>query len=228
MKKFIMVLFILILSTSLLLGCGSENVDEKPVLSESTTDFEFIDNQLNLKKDEIYEIRWSSDNKFVAYVLGDSLSMYGQLYIWEVGGEEPEMVGNVEDRICELILSPNNEYLLVDIGTSVQRFGVVVSNIEKKKIGEINYIGNAFWTNDSNYLIVGVVSDIKPSIEIELEGTVDIASYNIKTGEINFIEKGTAEYNFYPVEVREDGTVVYKKSYFDNQIDEETFEYKIN
>lgn len=180
-----------------------------------------------LNPEEVYAITSSLDNNCVAYVQGDPYANYGQLYIWKVGENQPHIIENVQERICEIIWSPNSEYLFADIGTSALRAGVIVNAKEYKVIGEIAYIGGPYWSPDSHWVAVGMESEIEPITPMELDGTIDLVLCNTAAKEKKIIATAAAEYYFIPSQWDADGTLHYTKRYYLDKPDEQyTYAYE--
>lgn len=183
----------------------------------------------SLNRADTYGMNVSPDNEYVAYVQGDSKILEGQLYVWKAGESSSKLINGVNDRICQLIWSPNSQYLFVDIGTSAQREGIIVNAKESKSIGEIGYSGGPCWSPDSEWITIGMVSKIEPITPTELNGVRDLVIYNINTKEIKTIEKGTSEYDFVPSKWDNDGNLHYEKYYYnDKPMEKLIYSYKQN
>ncbi|SCY37693.1 hypothetical protein [Alkaliphilus peptidifermentans] len=203
---------------SVVVTSNSEHEENLHVINST---YENINEKVQ-KQEDIYGITWLSEESIVAFVKGNPDEWYGQMYIWQVGETEPTLIDDKEYRICELIPSPDHQYFLADIGTSIQRIGSIVSIEDKVTIDTFGCIGTGFWSPDSEWLIFGQLSDIKPKIDIELDGTVDLVKYNIKTKEIIVLEEGTSDYYFTLIKQVEDGTIIYAKAYYESdELDEE-------
>lgn len=228
-SKYIIKYFIttfLIFGLLLSSGCSDLKADNDEntsigILKLEQSNYENINELLNKQKD-VYAITWLSDKNYVAFVKGDTTSLFGQMYIWKVGDKESVLVEGLNDRICELKPSPNDKYYLIDIGTSVSRTNVIFSVRENKEVGRIGVVGMGYWTYDSKYLISASISEIQPIIQTELEGTTDLTLYNIETKEKVILETGTPDYYFLAWEQEDDGTIIYYKKYFKyHDLDEE-------
>jgi len=196
-------------------GTGTEETVQDQVDSTGNT---LSDIKTKLNKANIYGATVSPDNGFVAYIQGNSELWEGQLYLWQVGSSEPKLIPRVNDRICKLLWSPNSSYLFVDIGTSVQREGIIVSAREDKSIGDFGYTGGPCWSPDSKWVAVGMVnSSIQPVTPTELNGVQDLVLYNIQTKEKKVIVKATSEYDFVPREWLANGNLEYDKYYYRGQ-----------
>lgn len=203
-----------------------ETIKEEP-LETTESNKESIDDILNKQRD-VYEVKWSYDNMFVAFVKGDPDFMEGQLFLWKVGEKKPIIVESLNDRICEIIWSPDSKYAFVDIGTSALRAGYIVEAKECKIGKSFTYTGNSQWSPDSKWVAIGMESTIQPITPTELNGVVDLVIYNVKTGEKKIIAKATSEYDYTPRSWDEDGILHYEKYYYtDRDISEKlTFIYK--
>lgn len=202
-----------------------ETKNEPLEISESNKDS--IDVMLN-KREDVYEIKWSSDNSFVAFVKGDTEILEGQLFLWKVGEKKPTIIEGLNERICEIIWSPNNNYVFVDIGTSALRAGYIVEAKEYTVRQNIVYTGNAQWSPDSLWIAVGMESTIQPVTPTELNGVRDLVIFNIETGEKKIIAKATSEYDYVPRKWDQNGTLHYEKyCYTDiNKSEKLTYIYK--
>ncbi|KKM08904.1 hypothetical protein SY88_20745 [Clostridiales bacterium PH28_bin88] len=70
-----------------------------------------------------------------------------------------------------------------------------------------------------------MVRKVEPPIPWELDGTIDLALYNVETGELNVVATGTNEVYYYPVKWDRDGTLTYEKHFINNE-EIERLEYK--
>jgi Tol biopolymer transport system component len=184
-----------------------------------------ISDALSQRKD-VYGITWSPNKTAVAYVQGDAQILEGQMFLWRVGDKEPSVINNVQGRICEFFWSPNSKYVITDLGTSAQRQGFIVSAKKLEKIAEVNYTGNPCWSPDSKLVAVGVVTPVEPLPPWELDGTVDLALYDIETGNLNVIEEGSHEVYYRPSSWESKGTLLYEKHNV-NSGDVEKFTYSL-
>ncbi|NLI90680.1 MAG: hypothetical protein GX434_00350 [Peptococcaceae bacterium] len=183
--------------------------------------FDSIDSLL--KERDIELISWSPDRSAVAFSSGKQMDQ--QLYLWQPGKTEPVELAKVKDRICELIWSPDNRYVVADAGTSISRSSYVIDATDSHLLDCIVNIGAVCWSPDSKCLALGQESDIKPEAAMELNGTVDLVIYNIETKEKKIIAKGTANYYYFPVTWEENGILSYKKIFFKNPANQEMTTY---
>ena len=191
---------------------------------KSDSKIEEIKSKLNK---DTYGIAVSFDNNYVAYVQGDTQLLEGQLFLWKVEDNSPKLIDGVKDRICKLYWSPDSQYIFVDIGTSAQRAGIIVSTKDNKALYGIAYTGGPIWSPDSKYVAVGMVSKIQPITPTELDGVQDMVLFNIQTREKKIIAQATSEYDFIPREWDKDGTLHYDKHYYvDKPIERLTYLYK--
>ncbi|MDP5274272.1 hypothetical protein [Chengkuizengella axinellae] len=56
--------------------------------------------------------------------------------------------------------------------------------------------------------------------------TIDLILYDVEKDHEIMIKQGTPDYYFMPLEEKEDGTIMYRKIYFDINIEMELHEYK--
>lgn len=208
------------------MGCSvftTDHIDDKqePDLAGpekvAVNDFKTIDSLLK-RQEGVVLISWAPDKSSVAYSVGD-MGWDDQLYLWNTGELEPVEIEGAIDMLCEFHWSPNSEYVLADAGSSIVRQGYIINTKDCNFIDTISYIGTVYWSPDSKWIALGEESNIKPEVDIELGGTVDLLIYNILTKEKKYIAKGTAEYQYFPDKWDEDG-LSYVKAYFtdpDNQ-----------
>lgn len=187
------------------------------------SDYITIDNILNAKKD-IIVIQWSFDKSTVAFAIdnGDGES---QMYLWQTGNHEPVRIDDVNDIICEFKWSPNNEYIIADVGTSVARGGYVVDVKEKELLYNIGYIDGVLWSPDSKHIAMIQESQVKAVVETELEGTTDVYLLNIETKEKQLIDEGTSEYSLRLISWDDDGKLNYNRAYYKEPEKIEIFTY---
>ncbi|PKM77930.1 MAG: hypothetical protein CVU90_04235 [Firmicutes bacterium HGW-Firmicutes-15] len=188
--------------------------------------YESINSLLKNQK-EVVQISWSTDNHCVAFSVGD-MGWDDQMYLWKLGKSEPVEIKDVKDRICNFLWSSNNNYVLADAGSSIQRGGYIVDVQNQIKTDEIGYVGNTFWSPDSKWIAIGQVSNIQPSVAIELMGTVDMCIYNIVTKEKKIIDQGTADYYYSPKKWDTGGLLTCVKVDFKDPNKQEVITYKIN
>lgn len=189
-----------------LAGCSGEKakpVDEgKDLAQEKAFGYEEIQKELE-GNSKVINITWSNDRTKVAYTLQqDGTEMYevGEMYLWQVGAESPMAVNEVNDRICGYKWSSDGNYVLADIGTSVSRLGSIVDANSGKLIGNINYIGNAFWSPAANQLLFAKDNPaVVMQVATELNGTTDLYILDVKEQKETKIFEGTEEYYVVPV-----------------------------
>ena len=202
---------------------NAESAFDISSLKLSNSSFGLIDDLLKKQK-KVIQISWSSDRYYVAFSVGN-MGWDDKMYLWEIGESQPVEIRDMKDRICGFSWSPNNNYVLADSGSSVQRIGYIVDAQTKKETDEISYVGNAFWSPDSKWLAVGEISDIQPSIATELTGTVDMYIYNADTKEKKIIAQGTADYYFDPKEWNSNDVLTYVKTDFKDPDKQEVITY---
>lgn len=205
---------------------SAEHTSDISLLQLTDSTYETID-QLLKSRNEVQQISWSPDGQTVAFSVGD-LGWDDQMYLWEAGKSEPIAIEGARDRICEFAWSPDNQYVLADAGTSIQRGGMLVNAEYQVKTAEISYVGEAFWSPDSKWIAVGQVSDIKPSVAIELSGTVDLCIYPVRINEKIILAWGTADYYYLPEKWDSDGVLTYVKTEFTDPAKQETLQYKLD
>lgn len=234
LMKIIICILILILSVSCSANNHSSyetteqpnNNDEKHNISDTNNEWslEAIENMI-LNMDEVYEVKPSPDKKMIAYIKGDPDEWSARMFLWKEGESGPIETEGVEDRICELFWSPDSEYIFMDIGTSAMRHGIIFSIKDMKSTYSIGYIGSCQWSPDSTWVAIGTVNDVKPCIDVESEGSIDLTLLNVKTGDKKVIAEGTSELFYLPEEWRSDGTLIYRKGSFSAPNKEEVLEY---
>jgi len=188
--------------------------NEVPQVQNSTV--ESISKELSQRKD-VYIVTWSPDTTAVAFVQGDPQVLEGHAYLWKVGEQQPRTFDLARDRICEFVWSPNSQYIFIDIGTSSQREGIIVSTKELKTIGSIGYTHDPLWSPDSKWVALGVVRKVEPQIPWELGGTIDLALYNVASKELKVVAQGTSDFYYLPKKWESDGTLRYEKRSFQGE-----------
>lgn len=203
-----------------------EPIQEEPL--EITESNKESINALLSKRRDVYEVKWAYDGKFVAFVKGNTQMMEGQLFLWKVGDKKPIIIEDQNDRICEIIWSPDSNYAFIDIGTSSLRAGCIVAAKECRTVKCFTYTGGSYWSPDSKWIAIGVESTIEPITPTELNGVTDLAILNIKTYEKKIIAKAAREYYFIPRSWDKDGILHYEKYYYEGKESGEklTFVYK--
>lgn len=153
--------------------------------------------------------KWSPDNKKVAYSLFEQFRENGKIFIWQVGEKEPKVVQGVEGKIDELYWSPDSRYIIADIGTSALRLGEIIDAEKRIRVESIEYVAKPVWSPDSEWVALGSVRPIKPPIEWELDGTIDLVMYNIETKETKVIKEGNQQEYYKPISWGMDGVLEY-------------------
>ena len=62
----------------------------------------------------------------------------------------------------------------------------------------LNTFAKPVWSPDSEWVALGSVRPIKPPIEWELDGTIDLVMYNIETKETKVIKEGNQQEYYKP------------------------------
>jgi len=180
-----------------------------------------------LNMDEIYEVKPSPDKKMIAFIKGETDECTACMFLWEEGERKPLKTEGIQDRICELFWSPDSRFIFMDIGTSAIRLGEVFSVEDMEVVLSTGYVGNSQWSPDSNWIAVGTINDIKPIIDVESDGSIDLTIFNVNTGEKKVIVKGTSENFYLPLEWKKDGTLLYVKENFLDSDESEILEYNL-
>ena len=197
---------------------GEENVSEVDDWSLEQIKMKILD------MDEIYEVKPSPDKKMVAFIKGKTNECTACMFLWEEGKRKPIKTEGVQDRICELFWSPDSKFIFMDIGTSAVRVGEIFS-VEDMKVVMYGYVGNSQWSH-SNWIAVGTINDIKPAVDIESDGSIDITILmSIQEKESN--SKGTSDTFYLPLEWKRDGTLLYSKESFLDSGETEILEYNL-
>lgn len=199
------------------------NESMKPLKLEESN-YTSIDEILK-KREDIDIMEWSPDKSCIAFLIND-IDWGGKMYLWHVGDPKPTEIQAEKDMICEFIWSPDSEYVIADIGTSVSRTGYVVRSQDCEFLYNINYIGSIFWSPDSKYIAMEQESEVKSIVLTELDGTTDIYLFNIETEEMQIIDKGTPEYGLCITSWDSDGTLRYIRSYVNEPDKSEELSYQ--
>jgi len=200
------------------------------ITSDSDISFELKEsnyssiNDLLSKYEDVDIISWSPDKTCVAFLINDTDGV-GKMYLWHVGDQKPIETHAEKDLICEFIWSPNSEYVIADIGTSISRTGYVVRAKDNALLYSISYIANILWSPDSKFIAMTLESEEKSIVETELEGTTDVYLFNIETEEMQLIDKGAPEYFLWITSWDDDG-LHYIRSYVNESDKSEEFIYK--
>lgn len=207
---------------------NEEELESRPVidyLKLSISTYNSISVLLKGRKN-ISDIKWSNDKSQVAFGVYDEYSYADEafMFIWRVGAKEPIKIDSPKDRYCNFFWSPDDKYIIADTGTSVLRTGYIISVRQQKKVDQISYVFNALWSPDSNSIVIGKRRELKTKVATELDGTVDVISYDFINKKERMIAQGSVNSYCMPVEWDKDGRLIYSNRYFDNHLDE-SFKY---
>lgn len=187
---------------------AGKNIIEQLQLTDSS--YENI-NQLLDRYDQIEMKSWSHNHRTVAFAIYTQDRVF-QMYLWKVGNTAPEAIkGVADDALCKFNWSPNDEYLIADAGTFVQRGGYLVDIQDSRYLYFIGYVGNAVWSPDSKYVAFSLENKSIQVLDRD-PGALDLVLFNIENQEITKIEEGTPEVNYWPMSWDADGTLHYRKS----------------
>lgn len=213
------------LKTSEAISQQNEQEYEQLQLKIAQSSYMSIDNLLK-SHGRINEISWTSEKTMAVFSMSDN-GWDDEMFIWQVGHEEPQKIEGINDILCSFIWSPDGKYVIADSGTSVCRSGYVVGTEGRKLLYKIGYIGEPFWSPDSKYIAIAQENEIKAIVETELDGTTDIYLLDIESMEKRVIDEGTPEYSLWIKEWTNDGNLVYEKCFYkDNSSEEVTYDYK--
>lgn len=199
----------------------SSDSDISLELKES--DYTSIDDLLN-KQENVDIISWSPDKSCVAFIIRDA-NWEGKVYLWHIGDQKPTEIHAERDLIGDFIWSPDSQYVIVDIGTSISRTSYVVRAKDNELLYSISYISRVLWSPDSKFIAMTRESDEKIIIETELEGTTDVYLFNVETEEMQIIDKGAPEYFLWLTSWDDDG-LHYIRSYVNESDKSEELIYK--
>ncbi|SCG82781.1 hypothetical protein DW1_1208 [Proteiniborus sp. DW1] len=200
------------------------NDDSMKLLKLEESNYASIDEALK-KREDIDIMEWSPDESCIAFLISD-IDWGGKMYLWHTGAPEPVEIQAEKDMICEFIWSPDSEYVIADIGTSISRTGYVVRSKDNALLYNIGYIGNFLWSPDSKFIAMTLESEEKSIALTELDGTTDIYLFNIETEEMQIIDKGTPEYGLCITSWDSDGTLRYIRSYVNEPDKSEELSYQ--
>lgn len=117
LKKGLEIFLCLIVLLLSITGCspGTNDTKETDKSQRDSTANTLSDIKAKLDKADTYGLAVSPDNGHVAYIQGNSELLEGRLYLWQVGSSDPTPIQEVNDRICELLWSPNSQYLFMGL-----------------------------------------------------------------------------------------------------------------
>lgn len=138
-----------------------------------------------LKYNKEINILNSSSNNNVIFTTTDFLNLDKEVYIWEQGETTPVLVPNsiFSNGSCEWLIE--DEYIILDSGTSAIRGKKIIDVIKKEVISEFSCICDGYLIPDTTWFILNTPGIDRPSSEFAM----DLSVYNFITDTLIIIEK---------------------------------------
>lgn len=162
--------------------------------------------------DGVVSKSWPAGRTRVAYVVEDRVQPHiRRLYLWDVASPEPTPVPGAESLdLANAYL--NEPFVLADQGTSMHRTGLLFRTDTLERVAVIPYVGTPMWFPGGWGIIMGrLVPTDPPLTEWSLKGTVDLALYNVTSGQVETLIRGTRDHYILPKEWRTPTALVYRK-----------------
>lgn len=168
----------------------------------------------------VSEIVWSNDKSAVAYfktIESDQKGLF--MRTLEYADEEIDFKLNA-DYYYDIAWSPNDKYITVDKRPSDIYETSIICCESWEVIDEISNGGGPVWSPDSSMIAFARLNDKTPVILLNLEGTFDIALYDIETKQIETLLEGENDFSYFPTSWDE-VNLYYTKSYLGSGESEE-------
>lgn len=107
--------------------------------------------------------------------------------------------------------SPDGQYVLSEAGSSALSADKIIAAAENRVVEEFQAV-KAIWSPDGRAVAAAKPHPgVKPSVDTELDTTLDLALYRVATGQWEVLASGSEDYYYLPVQWMPDGTLVYEK-----------------
>lgn len=194
---------------------------EAIVLKTENTSQEGIQAVLNDANILLYG--WSPKNSCVAFTIGAEENDHGQLYIWQVGEQEPNSVKDINElnlSITAFYWSPDSQHVIISAQTSTGQTGYIVSSSTLLTNTQLSFFSQPVWSADSTRVAMSVVNPlIIPEVDNEI-GAADLAIYDVTSNNMKTVLPASKDYYYVPESWEDEQALVYKKIYFDESSEE--------
>ncbi len=188
------------------------------------------------KQKGVFHITESPDKKYIAFMYSVTNSLYDDmtLYIWRTGNIGPKAAINKVDHVGAILWSPTSDYLLVDMGTYVLRYGALFSVGDVREVTTLNYFHIPFFSPDGRNLVYSAASEEKKMDTVKGHyldpgEAFDLKLFNIASTSSAFINKGNETTDYSAIGWLDSNTISYDKvsySVQDNEMIDESVKYK--
>lgn len=128
---------------------------------------------------------------------------------------------------AKIYWSPSSKHFIVDSGTNMNRFGDLydINNLNNNK--HFSYSSGLYWVSNNEIIYSKENSNIKVESDMDLNGTLDIVKYNIKTGLEKTLLKGDSTY-IYMIKSIDESKVIINKIFIGDMKDKSDEELSLN
>lgn len=174
------------------IACLNGVIEELRIKKEPTKESIFA----RLENCKLANMNTSHSSKFITFFLFDPSNETDKckeaVYLYDA--EKQSLVNlNVCDA-CEVLFSPNEESLIVDVGTSMLREGIIFSTKDVKRKGIIGYCGDVFWVDNDNVLYVSEDQSVMLNADLEVTYGEVVVKQNIVNGEKQVLLEAGMDY----------------------------------
>ena len=178
-------------------------------IGNSTSKY-YIEQEL-ARRSGLHEVSWSPNNQYVAFT-DQSADMLLNLYVWKVG--EDELIRtDLKGNLYHLNWSPDSRFFTVNEGVSMIGHTYIVLAEEEEIVDGVSNVVGPIWSPDSDKLLISIESGIQANFPEDLDYTLDLATYDLKTGTTTILKKGESNYYYLPKAWNKDNQIEYEKKH---------------
>jgi hypothetical protein len=167
----------------------------------------------------VYNVVWSPNYNYIAYYIGNVDT--GQAYVWKAGNTSSvPIIGANIDRYF-FVWAQNEDYVLVDRGTSVDRRGQIYS-ISRKQLSEgFSYHNTVYFSPDLKWIIYSVTSGIRSKEKeiYESDQTLSLSLMDLSAFKKKVLLQADDHTDYNPVKWKSETELLYKKHDYQKKSD---------
>jgi hypothetical protein len=145
----------------------------------------------------------------------------GQAYIWKVGETSPVLIVGANSDRYFFVWAPNEDYVLVDRGTAVDRGGQIYS-ISRKQLSDVfGYHGSVIYSPDLKWIMYSVSSGIRSKEKeiYENDQTLSLLLMNLSSLKEKVLLQADDHTDYNPVKWKSETELMYKKHDYQKKSD---------